>query len=205
MICILGVLKTDDGLAIKDEMLTWLKDHFDVLCIEQEPPGKLFEYPAIKYAIKTAIEMNEPVLYIHTKGAGNKAAPGFIKEKMTKLCSNFPKEATGEDAQQVVRNMWKHEFTENLQAYLDAVNTKEPTVACPYSGKTKTTWFNGFIMNPAAANELSKTFHQAMSRYYYETMFENTSIKVIGIRNNDAVHATRYENLWNDVWTFYTE
>ena len=67
MICVFGVLKTKDGIKIRDEMLQWLEPLYDVLKIEQDPPGKLVEYPAIKFACQSAIEMNEPVLYLHTK------------------------------------------------------------------------------------------------------------------------------------------
>ena len=62
MLCVLGVLKTSKGLQIKNEMLSWLNTKHNVFCVEQEPPGKLFEYPAIYYAIKLAIEMKERVL-----------------------------------------------------------------------------------------------------------------------------------------------
>lgn len=73
MLCILGVLKTAKGIQIKEEMLAWLNRMHDVFCVEQRTPGKMFEYPAIYYAIMLSIEMNEPVLYVHTKGAANYA------------------------------------------------------------------------------------------------------------------------------------
>jgi len=88
-LCVFGVLKTAEGLKIKEEMLEWLNPLYNVLCIEQDPPGTMFEYPAIKYALKLSIEMNEPVLYIHTKGAANKKTW----------------------YQTGVRNIWKNEFS----------------------------------------------------------------------------------------------
>lgn len=66
-LAVMGVLKTQRGLIIKERISKYLRSRFNILYVEQEPPGKLFEYPAIKYALKLAIDMNEPVLYLHTK------------------------------------------------------------------------------------------------------------------------------------------
>ena len=46
-LCVLGCLLTEAGKAIKTEMLSWLEQEYDVLCIDQNPPGSMFEYPPI--------------------------------------------------------------------------------------------------------------------------------------------------------------
>ena len=48
--CILGVLKSEEGLKIKEEMLSWLSPLYDVELVEVDPPNdKLFEYPFINF------------------------------------------------------------------------------------------------------------------------------------------------------------
>lgn len=205
MLAVLGVLKNKIGLDIKAEMLSWLKKDYDVFCCEQEPPGLQFEYPAIKYALKMAIEMNEPVLYIHTKGSGNPIPPNY-KNFMMHESINFPKDAKPEDCQRVVRMMWAKEFTgENLKKYLEVLNTDKPIVACPLTGKEKITWQNGWIINPAGAKELLKTFHLDKNRYYYEWMFNNTNVNVIGLLSNEcnAYDEPHHKTMWDIIWKFY--
>ena len=144
----MGVLKTEKGMIIKDRISNYLKPRFDILYIEQDPPGKLFEYPAIKYALKTAIEMNEPVLYIHTKGAADPWHAWYQKP---------------------VKKLWEREFGTDkvLDSYRKAC-CNEPIIICPIAGSAKQTWWNGMIINPAAAKLLMKTFHFDTDRYYYE-------------------------------------
>lgn len=205
MICVLGCLDSKSGLVICKEMLSWLKPEHDVLEIHQPMPGSLYEYPALNYVIRTAIDMNEPVLYLHTKGAGNPIPP-----KMTDYILNekikHPKEVKPGDCQKTVRNMWKHEFTgERLNDYLKVVNTNEPYVACPLTGKEKVTWQNGFIINPAAAKILKNSFHLSKNRYYYENMFCKTSIKVVGLISNSCHRENKiYQKImWNYIWPFF--
>ena len=179
MLCVLGVLKTDNGIKIKQEMLSWLQPMHNVLCIEQEPPGKLFEYPAIYYAIKLAVNMNEPVLYLHTKGAANYA------------WYQIP-----------VRQMWKNEFgTDRISLYLDAVNCVEPAVSTPISKENGSTVFNGFIMNPAAAKLLQTTFHQSTDRFYFENLFNHTEYKISGILTQNATEQ-QLENMQHNKQLF---
>ena len=69
--CVLGVLKSPRGLQIRDEMLSWLLNEYNVYCVEQEMPGKLFEYPALRFTQWLCTEKGcDDVLYVHTKGAG---------------------------------------------------------------------------------------------------------------------------------------
>ena len=207
MLAVLGVLKNKVGLEIKKEMLSWLEKEYDVFCCEQEPPGTQFEYPAIKCALNLAVEMNEPVLYVHTKGSGN-LIPADYKNFMMHESVNFPKEAKPEDCQRVVRMMWAKEFTgENVKKYLKVLNTDEPTVACPLTGKEKITWQNGWIINPAGAKELLKTFHLDKNRYYYEWMFNNTKVNVIGILSNNchAYEEQHHKTMYDIIWKYFNE
>ena len=48
--CIFGILESKKGLAIRDEMLAWLKPEYNVWCVYQRLPGRLFEYPALRFA-----------------------------------------------------------------------------------------------------------------------------------------------------------
>ena len=127
--CVLGVLKTQQGLKIKDEMLTWLSKYYDVITVEQEAPGELFELPGLAMAAELCYITHEPVLYLHTKGA-----------------------AMQNNAQPMVRKCWEIEFGENRETYFELVNTDRPTVAAPLvAKKNHVCWFNGFVMNYMAA------------------------------------------------------
>lgn len=161
MLCVFGVLKTKKGLLVKDRITNYLKDRFDILYIEQEPPGTMYEYPAIKYALQMAIEMNEPVLYIHTKGAADPYHNWYQKP---------------------AKQLWEHEFgTDKVCEIYKMLNTNEPMIACPIIGPNNATWFNGKMINPAAAKIILETFHFDKNRYYYEwDMQKDERIKVIG-------------------------
>jgi len=202
MICILGCLNTENGNKIKDEMCSWLNQEHNVFISYHD--GSKYEYPSILKVIHCSIELNEPVLYVHTKGAYN-SVPLNYKTSMMAPDVNYPKEAKPEDCQKIVRNMWKHEFSgDRLKLYLDVVNTDKPVVACPLTGKEKITWQNGWIINPSAAKELLKTYHFDNSRYYYEQMFRNTNINVIGlISNNININNNKHSDMWNIIWKFY--
>lgn len=207
MLAVLGVLRTTRGLQIKQELLEWLSPEYDVFCCEQDPPGELFEYPAIYYALNLAIRMCEPVLYIHTKGAGN-AVPKNYKEYMMHPSVNFPKEATPEDCQVVVRKMWKVEFTgERVTKYMDVLHTTIPTVACPFTGKEKITWQNAWFINCSGATELLKTFHLSSDRYYYEWLFNKTNVVVKGIVNDNinAYDEPHHKTMWDMIWAYYNK
>lgn len=205
MIGVLGVLKTERGLLIKKEILENLKEH-NFLIIEQDPPGKQAEYPALKYAIKLAIELNEPVLYLHTKGAFNEIPPTSKIPGRKSMAAFMPSTATLKDWQPCVRKMWYHEFGKNIVKYLETVNENKPIVACPYTGSGKATWQNGFIMNPLAAKELQKVFHFTTNRYWYEVMFgECKNVEVKGIISTEICHPmndSRFE-MYKSIWSFF--
>ena len=164
--CVLGVLKSEEGLKIKEEMLSWLSPLYDVICVEQEAPGELFEYPAIKMACDISENTYQPVLYIHTKGAGNPRVQ-----------------------QDWVRNFWKEEFVDHIDLYFDKANTLSPTIVAPLVGKNnRIAWFNGFIMNSSAAKEINKNLVIKSDRMWYEqgmlTACQN--IDCVGILSQDA-------------------
>lgn len=204
MICIFGCLLNDEGKKIKQEMLAWLNKYHSVFCVDRIPPNTECEYPFILKVIDCCIKINEPVLYLHTKGAGNPVSKAW--KLLTDMKFPLPTNAKPEDCQKIVRNMWKYEFTENINSYLTTVNSEEPIVACPYTGDDKTTWQNGFVINSSAAKLLQKTFHFDKNRYYYERMFHNIPIKVIGMRLNNVQRDTMNQwNMWEDLWYNFLE
>lgn len=154
--CVLGVLKTEEGLRIKEEMLCWLRDKYDVITVEQNAPGKLLEYPALKLAVETAIEFNEPILYIHTKGAANVNQAQFF-----------------------VRELWKREFNRHAEEYFQ-FDAKPQCKAPIVSSSTNVCWFNAFTMNVAAAKEIQKTFGFTENRWHYESAIIPMKVEVIG-------------------------
>lgn len=184
MLCVMGVLKTQNGLLIKERISSYLKPRFDILYIEQEPPGVLYEYPAIKYALKLAIDMNEPVLYIHTKGAANPFKAWY---------------------QTPVKKLWEQEFgTDKVIESYKKVCCNEGKIICPIAGNRNQTWWNGMIINPAAAKIILPTLKtpdmcrsrgvNPNSRYYYEEFMCNLpGISVISSAVN-GVHSERETN-----------
>lgn len=160
-LCVFGCLLSNNGKKIKEQMLSWLKTEYNVFCVDQNPPGNLFEYPAIKYAIKLSIDMNEPVLYLHTKGAAHDT-----------------------DLNKKVRKIWFNEFIKNKNSYFN--NDINNEIITPFTGLTrKRTWFNGFVIYPSAALKLNKTLLQTEDRYYYERLcWYNSDIVLKGIIND---------------------
>ena len=170
--CVLGVLLSDEGIAIKNEMLEWLIPEYDVITVEQELPGKLYEYPAINYVVNLSKETNEICLYLHTKGAAN---------------SN--------GGQAKIRNMWKDEFINHKKEYLEETNTTLPLILCPFTGPNKTTWFNGFYITPAAANN-TLPLMPVKNRHHWEEMYkENENVKVKGRLFNNIKPIKDEDNL----------
>lgn len=197
MNAILGVLKTEHGLAIKDEILLNLNMH-DFTIIEQEPPGIQYEFPALKCAIELSIKINKPILYLHTKGAFNEIPPIPKNPEIQSMATFIPPNATLKDWQPCVRKMWYHEFGKNIDKYIEAVKGDEPIVACPYTGSCKATWLNGFIMNSAAAKEIQKIFKFTTNRYWYEFMFsECKTVQIKGLIYNTNDKAEIYKSIWS--------
>ena len=168
--CVLGVLKTEAGLKIKEEMLGWLSPIYEVFCVEQEAPGALYEYPAIKMAADLAVDLNEPVLYLHTKGA-----------------------AMPNNAQPVVRDFWKHEFTEKTDQYFNAVNSDKALVSAPIVGsQNPICWFNGFVMNSTAAKQILEILAVHEDRYWFEQqMLKESNVSTFGLYDSNAEDGNR--------------
>lgn len=209
MLVVLGCLMNEAGKKIKTEMLDKLKEH-NVFCVEQEPPGKLFEYPAIKCTGKMAVDMNEPVLYIHTKGAGN-AVPWYLFAKLPHraIVDDMPNGAKPEDWQGTVRKFWYNEYTgERLKDYLNALEMNKPCVVCPFSGADKSTWQNAFIINPLAGKEILANLKLTTNRDYYEHIFTDMkNVKVKGIIYNDITRPLddRIYKMHQYIWNYWSK
>lgn len=159
--CVFGVLKTKEGLDIKAEMMQWLTKSYNVITVEQEAPGELFEHPAIATAASLSIALNQPVLYLHTKGAANLS-----------------------QVQQVIRKMWQNEFSNPYQYFVIATGPR-PVIVAPEVSTDKCTWFNGFVLNPEAGKILEQHLHEIRSdRYFYESVARGTDIDVVSPYHN---------------------
>ena len=158
-LCVLGIVETERGEAIAKEMLEWITPLYDVQCVRHD--GSEFEYPALRYAQTVAITSGFPVLYLHTKGAFNRA------------------ELSAE-----VRLMWKHEFGDRARIYYELVNLPYAVVACPFTGSDKTTWYNGFMANAKAWSEIPP-IESPKNRMKAERLFIGQHPQVIGVLRND--------------------
>ena len=165
-LCVLGVLRTQFGMQIKAEMLSWLQPNYEVICVEQDPPGTMFEFPAIKTAAAISVARQQSVLYLHTKGASN---PVMYRHQV------------------MIRKLWADQFTNNKDAYFSTVNVEEPMIACPYIGDKRQTWWNGMVMNTTAAQVILDKMELTDRRHYYEEMCNEINIKVVGIMQDKAI------------------
>lgn len=159
--CVLGVLKTEAGLLIKEEMLAWLEPFYDVETVEVDPPNDVeFELPFIKRACEVAIENHESVLYLHTKGA-----------------------AMPNRAQPIVREMWKRIFTGERDNYFRIADERDDAAAiAPFIARErKICWYNGFVMNQYAAGAILKKLSIHEDRYWFEQeMLKESEVTVLG-------------------------
>ena len=151
---VLCSVQNTEGKKIEEEQLEWLTKNYNVYVVRHD--GSLFEFPGLRFLQMMTIRTGKPMLYIHTRGA-------FHRWKTT-----LP-----------TRRMWEHEFGSEQQKYFDLVNTDEPTVACPFSGQSKYTLYNGFVAN-AAAMAAIPTIEQSADRFIYEKIFEGSNVNVIG-------------------------
>lgn len=164
-LCVLGVLKTDLGIKIKEEMLKWIMPLYDVTTVEVDPPNDVeFEYPFLKKACEVSIDNTVPVLYLHTKGAA---------------CNN--------QTQPLVRALWCHEFGKLKDLYFDTVvKFREAAAMAPFTSLANSIcWFNGFVMNYAAAEQIHDTLRIATDRYWYEQKLINEAgVSCIGLHSS---------------------
>lgn len=162
ILCVLGCLLTEAGQRIKAEMIEQFRKKYDIIAVNQAPPGKFYEFPALSFAQSASIKTGKPVLYVHTKGAAN------------------PKNVYHQDK---VRKMWYNEFVVGYNEYKSYIESHPGEVACPFSGSSKYTWMNGFIGSVDAWKRVN--IRQTFDRYYYEYIFQGSPVKVHGrIMNN---------------------
>lgn len=167
-IAVIGCLKTDKGMKILQELLSWVPTKFHTYIVYQNPPGNLYEYPAMKYAKNMAALFNKPVMYIHTKGAVyNRRESVFV------------------------RNRWKKFYTDEYDWCIKQLNNGN-TVCCPYTGKTKIPWYNSFIATPDAWDKAKIIITN--DRWYFEQgIWKQTDCNVIGKDVNDKDTS---ESMW---------
>ena len=158
-LCVLGVVDNEAGRAIADEMRRWLKPHYNLVEIWHD--GSLYEQPAIRYVQDYCRATKQPCLYLHTKGAYNRP-----------------------ELSAWVRQIWKHEFTQNQEIYFGLVDRPYATVACPFTGSDKTTWYNGFVTNWKAMEE-HPDIEPNKNRFAFERLFIKSRAQVIGVVRND--------------------
>ena len=166
ILCIFGVLENENGYNIEKEMLKWLLPEYDVYCVYQKYPGKLYEYPAIRFAQYIVNYKNINIaLYIHTKGA---FFPSLIQSD--------------------IRNIWKNEYTGfNKLNYINPLKNNIVDVTCILTNKGKITWFNSFFASKKGFNYLDK-IKPSNNRYNFESQFSKTNAKILGILDNETHH-----------------
>jgi len=166
-LCVFGVLENENGKKIEEEMLKWLLPNYDLYIVYQKYPGKLYEYPALKFAQYLIKKKKKTLLlYLHTKGAF------------------FPNR--DKDIQKIVRELWKYEYSgNNIKKYINPILNNIADVTAMFVGnRYKTTWFNGFYISYRAFNIINLDKLLNTSRWNYEILFKNTKARVLGIIEN---------------------
>lgn len=158
-LCVLGVADTEQGRIIEQEMREWLEPNYCVFEIWHD--GSLFEQPALRFMQDLCHDTKSPCLYLHTKGAFNRG------------------ELSAE-----VRQMWKMEFGDKRDMYFALVDRPYAVVACPFTGSDKTTWYNGFVANSKAMEEIP-CIDPNKNRMKFERLFVGKAPQVIGVMRND--------------------
>lgn len=160
-LCVFGIMGNEQGLKIADEMREWLRPVYDVFEVVHD--GKQFELPALKEAQRLAVEYDEPVLYIHTRGAVN----------------TYPTTVP-------TRRMWREEFGRQWRKYFTIAQTPDPIVVCPFVDYDKETRYNGFVASAAAWAQLD--LQPTTDRMDYERLWckhDNTPVLGLLITRDD--------------------
>lgn len=194
--CVMGVLDNPLGHSIKNELIQQLGTIYSIKCIIHD--GKEFERPGIECALEECIREDVPVLYLHTKGAGNPIPSNSKKNIYMGPRVKYPKGVELGDWHKAVRNLWIHEFTTNYEAYFDAVAVDYPCVSCIYTGPHGETWTNAFVINKKAAEAILPLPY--CDRLMYQRLFRN--IKRVGIRMDD-IWGNKIPVMHTDIWSFY--
>lgn len=142
MKALLNILDTERGNQIANEMRDVYLERYDVIDFKHD--GTLFEYPGIKEACKISLNDNQPVLYIHTKGATN--YNGY---------------------QRMVRTMWSNEFVGDYKYYW---NNKSGLIVPIVSEDLGCTYFNAWIIYPDVAKIYYENMELVTDRWYYESL-----------------------------------
>ena len=152
--CVLCSAQNEAGKEIEKNMLEWLQPIYNVYLVRHD--CTLYEYPGLRMLQLLTERTGKPMLYLHTRGA-------FHRWKTTSA----------------THRLWRHEFGEEREKYFSLVNTPEATAACPFSGQSKYTLYNGFVVNPAAMAAIP-VIEQNENRFIYEKIFEGSNVNVIG-------------------------
>lgn len=158
--CVFGVVDNPDGLQIESRMIAWLSLYYRVVEIRHD--GTQYEFPALRFMQLYCTLTGRPCLYIHTRGA-------FHKWNTT-----IPS-----------RRMWRHEFGELHDVYERIVDTDKPVAACPFTGASKCTFYNGFMVNAAAMRAIPAIMPNN-DRMVYEDIFKDSPVHVYGTIFNDV-------------------
>ena len=162
-LCVFGVLENENGLKIENEINDWLLPEYNVYTVYQKFPGKLYEYPALRFAQWILKKKKKNfLLYIHTKGA-------FYPTKR----------------QKGIRECWKNEYTGKRKFnYIIPIKKKKFDVTCILTGKKGETWFNSFFISKKGFKNLGK-LKPFKNRYFFERMFKkHPETKILGILKN---------------------
>jgi hypothetical protein len=165
-LCVFGLLNTEKGNIIADEMLAWLRPHYTVHIVRHD--GKQFEQPALRYMQELQKKTNRPCLYLHTKGA-------CFRDELSEK----------------VRRMWKEQFAENGKQYFDAVKGSKPRVAAPIFSPEGKSWYNGFVANAAAMRTIPEIVPDEF-RWRFERLFLNRDdVERIGV-----LDTVKHSDVW---------
>lgn len=145
---LLSILDNERGYQIAEEMKLWLSERYDVIDFVHD--GKQYEYPGIRKACEICVETNEPVLYIHTKGAANP-----------------------NDMQPIVRDMWRNQFVNDYDFY----TCHKSGLSTPEISPDLRTWFNAWIVWPDIARFYLEKMVLSENRYYYENLPRELGLK----------------------------
>lgn len=168
-ICVIGCLFNENGKKILNELLSWTTLKYHTYIVYQKMPGNLYEYPALKFAKDISKLYNKPVLYIHTKGA-------YYNRKESPY----------------IRNIWKELFYSRYNYCYEKIKDSN-TLCCPYTGKTKIPWYNGFIASTSAWDSIDLKYNA--NRFYYEDrLWNKTNVNFIGYFNDKLNNANEMNN-----------
>ena len=163
IMCIFGVLANQNGMKIEKEMLKWLIPEYDIYIVYQKYPGKLFEYPGLRFAQWIIQSLNKTLLlYLHTKGA-------FYPRKV----------------QEIIREFWMNEFKyPRNQIYIQAILKNKSDISIPFR-KGYSTWHNGMLISKRAF-ALIPEIEVNKNRFFYEGgVFHVNNIRIKGIINDN--------------------